>query len=101
MKAALNGVLNLSTLDGWWVEACIDNVNGWAIGPGAGASAAEDDAAILYEKLGSAVLPLYYGQAERWRWMMKQAIGTIAYYFNSQRMMRRYAAEAYLRHSTV
>jgi glycogen phosphorylase len=98
MKAALNGVLNLSTLDGWWVEACIDNVNGWAIGSGAPASGAADDAVLLYEKLGSAVLPLYYGQTEQWRWMMKQAIGSVAYYFNSQRMMRRYAAEAYLRH---
>ncbi len=96
MKAALNGVLNLSTMDGWWIEACIDNLNGWAISTGTGA--AGDDAALLYEKLGSAVLPLYYGQTEHWRWMMKQAIGTIAYYFNSQRMMRRYAAEAYLRH---
>jgi starch phosphorylase len=43
------------------------------------------------------VLPLYYDDPARWRWMMKQAIGNIAYYFNSQRMMRRYATEAYLR----
>jgi len=98
MKAALNGVLNLSTMDGWWIEACIDNVNGWAVGSGTETGAAGDDATLLYEKLGSAVLPLYYGQTEHWRWMMKQAIGSIAYYFNSQRMMRRYAAEAYLRH---
>ncbi len=97
MKAALNGVLNLSILDGWWVEACIDNVNGWAIGTLADAGTDGKDATLLYEKLGSAVLPLYYGQPERWRWMMKQAIGSIAYYFNSQRMMRRYATEAYLR----
>ena len=62
-------------------------------------AAAGDDAALFYEKLGSAVLPLYYGQTESWRWMMKQAIGSIAYYFNSQRMMRRYATEAYLRHT--
>lgn len=99
MKAALNGVLNLSILDGWWVEACMDNINGWAIGPGTDGSASADDAALLYEKLGSVVLPLYYDQAERWQWMMKQAVGSIAYYFNSQRMMRRYAAEAYLRYS--
>jgi starch phosphorylase len=51
----------------------------------------------LYDKLAAAVLPLHYDQPARWRWMMKQAIGNIAYYFNSQRMMRRYAAEAYLR----
>lgn len=97
MKAALNGVLNLSTLDGWWLEACIDNVNGWAIGVDGDGGSSECHAAILYEKLASAVLPLYYDQPARWRWMMKQAIGNIAYYFNSQRMMRRYAAEAYLR----
>ncbi|MGB9188680.1 MAG: alpha-glucan family phosphorylase [Methylovirgula sp.] len=97
MKAALNGVLNFSTLDGWWLEACIDNVNGWAIGVDGDGGSSERHAAILYEKLASAVLPLYYDQPARWRWMMKQAIGNIAYYFNSQRMMRRYAAEAYLR----
>jgi starch phosphorylase len=54
-------------------------------------------AASLYDKLGRIVLPLYYDDPPRWRWMMKQAIGNIAYYFNSQRMMRRYASEAYLR----
>ena len=97
MKAALNGVLNLSILDGWWLEACIDGVNGWSIGlDGDGASDAHH-AAALYEKLAGTVLPLYYEQPARWRWMMKHAIGTIAYYFNSQRMMRRYATEAYLR----
>ena len=97
MKAALNGVLNLSTLDGWWLEACLDNVNGWAIGVDGDGGSDGHHAEILYEKLTAAVLPLYYDQPARWRWMMKQAIGNIAYYFNSQRMMRRYAAEAYLR----
>ncbi len=81
MKAALNGVLNLSVLDGWWIEACIEGVTGNA----------------LYEKLENTVLPLYYTNPARWHWMMKQTIGNIAYYFNSQRMMRRYASEAYLR----
>jgi starch phosphorylase len=95
MKAALNGVLNLSVLDGWWIEACVDGVNGWAIST----NGASDDghAAALYNKLESAVLPLFHTDPGRWRWMMKQAIGNIAYYFNSQRMMRRYATEAYLR----
>jgi len=32
MKAALNGVLNFSVLDGWWLEACIEDVTGWAVG---------------------------------------------------------------------
>lgn len=97
MKAALNGVLNLSILDGWWVEACVDGVNGWAIGTDGEPGAEAHHAAALYEKLGDTVLPLYYTDAARWRWMMKQAIGSIGYYFNSQRMMRRYASEAYLR----
>jgi starch phosphorylase len=97
MKAALNGVLNLSVLDGWWVEACVDGVNGWAIGTDGGSTSKESHAAALYDKLEGTVLPLYYGDPARWRWMMKQAIGNIAYYFNSQRMMRRYASEAYLR----
>lgn len=98
MKAALNGVLNLSVLDGWWIEACIEGVTGWAIGDGDRSAADERLAATaLYEKLERAVLPLYYTDAARWRWMMKQTIGNIASYFNSQRMMRRYATEAYLR----
>jgi starch phosphorylase len=94
MKAALNGVLNLSVLDGWWIEAHIEGVTGWAIGDG---GSAQDDADSLYQKLSDSVLPLYYDDPARWQTMMKQAIGNIAYYFNSQRMMRRYATEAYLR----
>ena len=43
------------------------------------------------------VLPLYYDDRTRWIWMMKQAISKIPQQFNSQRMMRRYATEAYLR----
>jgi glycogen phosphorylase len=58
----------------------------------------EKRAAIaLYDKLEHAVLPLYYNDPAHWRRMMKQAIGNIAYYFNSQRMMLRYATEPYLR----
>ena len=98
MKAALNGVLNLSVLDGWWVEACIEGRTGWAIGgEGPERSAHDGDAAALYDKLQHVVLPLYYRDRPRWIWMMKEAISKIAYYFNSQRMMRRYASEAYIR----
>lgn len=96
MKAALNGVLNLGVLDGWWMEACIDGTTGWAIGD-AMLGTAGDDAEDLYRKLESDVLPLYHGDRTRWTWMMKQSISKIASYFNSQRMMRRYACEAYLR----
>jgi len=96
MKAAINGVLNLSVLDGWWLEGCIEEVTGWAIGRDG-----DEDPAIhaaeLYLKLESKVLPLYLGERARWIWMMKQAISKLASRFNTHRMMRRYAAEAYLR----
>lgn len=103
MKAALNGVLNLSVLDGWWLEACVEGVTGWAIGRDGDARVdhAEGPAAAnaddLYTKLEHVVLPLYHHDRERWIWMMCQAIAKIACYFNTQRMMRRYAAEAYIR----
>jgi len=97
MKAALNGVLNLSVLDGWWLEACIDGTTGWAIGHDGGWGSAQTHPNDLYDKLEHVVLPLYHQDRARWIWMMKQSIGKIGYYFNSQRMMRRYATEAYLR----
>lgn len=97
MKAALNGGLNLSTLDGWWIEAWIEGATGWAIGEDKETASPETHAEELYEKLEAVVLPLYYDDRARWVWMMKQAVSKIAYYFNSQRMMRRYASEAYLR----
>ena len=95
MKAALNGVLNLSVLDGWWAEAWIEGVTGWAIGDREGKG---DGADGLYHKLSEQVLPLYYDDRARWIWMMKQAVSKIGSYFNSQRMVRRYATEAYLRY---
>jgi starch phosphorylase len=97
MKAALNGGLNLSTIDGWWVEAWIEGATGWGIGEDEEHANADTHAEELYAKLESVVLPLYYEDRDRWAWMMKQAISKIGYYFNSQRMMRRYASEAYLR----
>lgn len=93
MKAALNGVLNISVLDGWWIEANIEGVTGWAIGGDDPDGHAED----LYRKLEHVVLPLYYEDRTRWIWMMKQSISKIGSYFNSQRMMRRYVTEAYVR----
>ncbi len=90
MKAAFNGVPSLSVLDGWWIEGCIEGVTGWAI----------EEAASLYEKLERIVLPRYYETADGrhgWVRIMKAVIGTNAAYFNSHRMMRRYATEAYLR----
>jgi starch phosphorylase len=95
MKAALNGVLNLSVLDGWWLEAWREGVTGWAIG-GDG-DQAPATAEHLYDKLEKAVLPLFYNDPDRWITMMKESISKIPPYFNSHRMMRRYVAEAYVR----
>ena len=97
MKAAVNGVLNLSVLDGWWVEAWIEDVTGWSIGADGGGGTDGHHSNDLYDKLESKILPLYHGDRTRWIWMMKQTISKVACYFNSQRMMRRYASEAYLR----
>ncbi|MEW6330266.1 MAG: alpha-glucan family phosphorylase, partial [Pseudomonadota bacterium] len=99
MKAAFNGVPNLSVLDGWWIEGCIEGITGWAVGDSAAAPNG-DDGAALYQKLEQVVLPLYYGYAQDsggWIKVMKGAISKNASYFNSHRMMRRYVTEAYLR----
>jgi starch phosphorylase len=93
MKAALNGVPNLSVLDGWWVEGHIENVTGWAVGNG---EAGGGDAASLFDKLEHVVLPLFERRAA-WVAIMKGAVSRNASLFHSHRMMRRYAAEAYLR----
>ena len=96
MKATFNGVPNLSVLDGWWVEGCIEGVTGWAIG-GTDESANSDDAHALYAALEQKVLPLYANNRSGWIGVMKGAIGKNASFFNSHRMMRRYATEAYIR----
>lgn len=96
MKAAFNAVPSLSILDGWWVEGCIEGVNGWAIGDPVDAASSHDHES-LYRKLEDSVLPLYYENRPAWIGVMKGAITKSASYFNSHRMMRRYVAEAYLR----
>jgi starch phosphorylase len=95
MKASFNGVPNLSVLDGWWIEGCLEGVTGWAIGDTAGLP--DDNARALYDKLEQVVLPLYYSDRSGWIRVMKGAISKNASYFNSHRMMRRYATEAYAR----
>ncbi len=95
MKAAFNGVPNLSVLDGWWIEGCIEGVTGWAVGDNT-ESANGNDASALYDKLEQVVLPLYQDQAS-WVKVMKGAICKNASFFNSHRMMRRYTTEAYIR----
>ncbi|MGE5893015.1 MAG: alpha-glucan family phosphorylase, partial [bacterium] len=103
MKAAHNGVLNFSVLDGWWIEGHIEGVTGWSIGPAPVPNAklpeASDktDAADLYFKMEHIIIPLYYSDRDKWTMMMKNAIAKVAYYFNTHRMMRRYVTLAYIR----
>ena len=101
MKAAHNGVINFSVLDGWWIEGCVEGLTGWAIGPSPNQWLDEqqtrkreiDD---LYNKLEYLIIPKFYNQQDAWIGMMRNSIGKIAYYFNTHRMMRSYATDAYL-----
>lgn len=101
-KVALNGGLNLSILDGWWLEG-YDGTNGFAIGNGvdSGEIAQIDaaDAESLYRTLEQDVVPLYYnledGVPRQWIAMMKRAIQTLAPQFNSTRMVEEYARRIY------
>ncbi len=101
MKACLNGVLNLSTLDGWWAEAHeIDPEAGWRIGPLASALDDEDtrtiDAEDLYTQLQYQVIPEYsYPERSRWIRRMKRAIGLLGT-FNSHRCVQEYVREAWV-----
>ena len=95
MKAALNGVPNLSVLDGWWAEGCEEGVTGWSIGRDG--SPPPEHARDLYDALETRILPLWHGDRAQWIRLMKQVISRIGSRFHSQRMMRRYATEAYLR----
>jgi len=103
-KAAVNGVLNCSILDGWWPEG-FDGENGWSIG--AGETAAEEwqqdqhDANSLYSILEEQILPTYYerdqqGLPVRWIEMMKRSIASIGARFSASRMVREYTDRAYM-----
>jgi glycogen phosphorylase len=102
MKAAHNGVINFSVLDGWWIEGHIEGFTGWSIGPSATETTLTDnmdtrDADDLYNKLETIIIPTYYNDRHTWVRMMQNAIGKNAYYFNCHRMMRRYVTDAYIR----
>jgi starch phosphorylase len=103
MKAAHNGVINFSVLDGWWIEGHIEGFTGWSIGgmpteTAVSGSSDREDASDLYDKLENLIIPIYYNTDKSlWSRMMKNAISKNAYYFNSHRMMRRYVTEAYIR----
>jgi starch phosphorylase len=103
MKAAINGAMNLSVLDGWWGEG-YDGKNGWEIKPTAeGLDPAERDteeARTLYELLQDSVIPMYYrhsslGYSPEWVAMAKHSIATIMPRFNIHRMLGEYAGKFY------
>jgi starch phosphorylase len=104
MKAALNGVLNFSVLDGWWQEG-YNGENGWAIGDETEQLNPDEqdarDAESLYATLENQIVPLYYenGQNEMspgWLRKVKTSIATLAPYFNTRRMVKQYVETMYL-----
>jgi starch phosphorylase len=99
MKAALNGVPSLSTLDGWWVEGCVEGHTGWAIeGDPAehGGDANAADAAALYDALEHTIMPLFYEDPTGYARVMRDAIAINGSYFNTQRSVEQYVRSAYL-----
>jgi starch phosphorylase len=103
-KAAINGALNCSVLDGWWPEA-YDGTNGWAIGReevlGDLGQQDREDAHALYAVLTEEVIPAFFehderGLPQRWLARMQRSIATVTPQFSSDRMVRDYVAKAYL-----
>jgi starch phosphorylase len=99
----MNGGLNLSVLDGWWLEG-YDGTNGFAVGNEVEAIETADidagDAESLYRVLEQQVVPLYYerdneGLPRKWISMMKSSIATLVPEFNSDRMVAEYARRIY------
>ena len=99
MKAAMNGALNLSILDGWWPEACIHGVNGWQIGDGyenkSEKKLDEHDQKSLYKVLLDEVIPTYYDDKKKWVEMMKQSVITTHKPFAVKRMLEEYYDKLY------
>lgn len=104
-KAALNGVLNFSVLDGWWREG-YNGKNGWAIGEDKDYAATtqqdDADAKSLYDTLENEIIPLYYlerssdGLPGEWLARMKESIRTLAPQFSMRRMVKEYVDRLYL-----
>jgi starch phosphorylase len=103
MKAAMNGVINLSVTDGWWDEG-YDGSNGWAIKPAPEYYDDErrnrEDSQTLYELLQDQVIPMYYRRGElgfspEWVRMAKRSIATLLPRFNATRMVLQYVNKFY------
>lgn len=96
MKAAMNGVLNMSILDGWWPEGCVHGKTGWQIGAGEDPDGTPDDQIdrrdrdALFDVLATEVIPRYYDDRERWIEMMLESIAMSRWRFSSCRMVEDY-----------
>ncbi len=105
MKAAINGVLNFSVLDGWWREG-FNGDNGWSIGDDSEFTDPnlqdEADAESLYDTLENSIVPLYYtartadGMPVDWIAKIKESIRTLAPQFTMRRMLKEYVTQMYL-----
>ena len=93
MKAALNGVPNLSILDGWWNEGCRNGENGWSFGEPMIPSD-RSDASELYRVLEEKVIPVFYENRSAWIQMMRESIKT-GVEFTAKRMLDDYIREIY------
>ncbi len=100
MKSAHNGVPQFGTLDGWWLEGCIENITGWAIGAEKTDEQESDDNADrqdLYKKLENWIMPKYYNDRDNWIRTMRSCIAINASFFNTNRMIQQYVLNAYFR----
>lgn len=99
MKSSMNGVLNMSILDGWWPEACKDEINGWQIGNGFQSENVEEldknDLDSLYNVLLNKVIPTYYGDKKKWENMMRESIISTKDFFSVERMLKEYFEKLY------
>lgn len=96
MKAALNGVPSFSVIDGWWAEGWIEGITGWAIGNTDIIEDPVSEVATLYDKLERQILPMFYGTPNRYTEVMRSAIALNGSFFNTQRMVQQYLANAYM-----
>jgi starch phosphorylase len=96
MKAALNGVPSFSVIDGWWAEGWIEGITGWAIGNTDIVEDPASEVSTLYDKLERQILPMFYGTPNRYTEVMRSAIALNGSFFNTQRMVQQYLANAYM-----
>ena len=108
IKAAMNGVLNFSTLDGWWPEVYKDGKNGWQLGDGKDeddfngnqnekiGKQDQNDLESLYKTLLDEIIPTYYNNREKWKNMMQQSIISTLEDYSAYRMLMDYYEKMYM-----